>query len=210
MKRLLSSVLSQPLTYPFQRFLHTVFYIQKKSCISLFKKEEKKISKQFTSWQQWVQEKKQTIRRVLKLDQKCSIWFLCYCVYFILPDQRVVLSSCAIFGHSFALVWLLSWSLFISPSNSPQKALSGLMAKVVSHESGSRIIVHRSTTVRQWKTSRPLVWQEVSFSCSCVSQKGRLLSRQYHYFEADVSWTIAWSPHTGALQPSEHLLLANI
>lgn len=56
---------------------------------------------------------------------------------------------------------------------------------------GSRIFVHVSTTSQKVRTRRSFHWQEVSFSCSCVSQKGRLLSRENGCLKQIVAdWTL--------------------
>lgn len=116
-------------------------------------------------------------------------FFLCViCVYFILSTNHVdwaLVPSLV----TVAPVWLSVIGVFVVSHNKTMLLKSshdssGPMARSVSHKTGSRIIVHGST-VGKWEPPGSFDWQGVSFSCSCVSQKGRLLSRENHLFEAE-------------------------
>lgn len=97
--------------------------------------------------------RKKTIRRVLK---SVPLGFCVVVSTSIFPPNMWVELLCHLWSQ-FAPVWSSGRSLFHFNKYSSSKTLSGLMAHIVSHKTGTRIIVHLSTTVREWETSW-LLW----------------------------------------------------
>lgn len=118
---------------------------------------------------QWVQEKK-TIRRVLKLYQKCSSRFQFLCLFF--PDNLWKELLCHLWSQ-FHLCSLQSLTTYQAPPGSPRT--SGRWH--TPNQTGSRNDVHGPQYERESGNG-------VSFSCSC---KGQLLLHENPLYKADRS-----------------------
>lgn len=131
------------------------------------------------------------------------------CVLLCLPHSfhpPCALSSCAIFGHSCTCVVVSNGvSVVFRNKRRSSKKLSqhqwtdGTYCFTQNRKQDHCPLVHHSQKVR---TSWSFNWQGVSFSCSCASQKGWLLSCESHLFRADSgTLDLALSPRTWSLSP---------
>lgn len=101
-------------------------------------------------------------------------FFFPVCVFLCLPHSShppCGLRSCAIFGHNctcvvvsngVSVVFLQQTTLLFKKKTSSRDT-SGPMARIVSHKTGSGIIVHWSTTLRKWEPPGPLIDREWVF-----------------------------------------------
>lgn len=208
-KLILLSALWPP--YPlFKNYTHCHFVHRKKKkksfCVSLFQKGKKKVQKQFTSCQLWAWEKtyKASVEVGSELFHKISCFFCvcvfqCFFLFFLLTPLMCIELLCHLWSH------LRQCGVFAVLTNKEcssesSRALGGPMAHTVSHKAGSRITVCWSTKVKEWGPLGSFDWPGVSFSCSCVNQKGRLLSGIKLCLKQEVAhWTFClqfahWNP----------------
>lgn len=145
---------------------------------------------------------------MLKLDQKCPFDFfcVCYCVYLILFTHHVhwaLVPSLV----TVAPVWLsvMESLSFFATNDAPPKSshnTSGPMARIVSHKTGSRIIVHWSTTVRKWELPGPLIDRKWVFHAHAQVRRVDSFHVKAIYLEQIVAhWTFALRPRTWSLSP---------